>query len=130
MKPQFITILLILFCQPVFSQDEDDFNYLVIKADSTLWMFADIKKDHTIFGYESRDTTANKLILFSVFTNKVKDNPYRCKYGAYYDLIGLNNYTLKLIKSDENFIAVNLIRNNKMMDVIYFEKKRVKIADQ
>lgn len=46
-----------------------DFNRLIFdEKDSTMWLTADIKLDHRIFGYERPDTTSGKLILLSVFT--------------------------------------------------------------
>ncbi|TFZ63115.1 hypothetical protein E4631_23505 [Hymenobacter sp. UV11] len=47
-------------------------------------LVANIREDHQIFGYAAPDVHAKKLILFSVFTNDVKDNPYHCPLGAYY----------------------------------------------
>ena len=57
----------------------------LIEKDSTIFLFADMKRDHRIYGYKKKDIYSTKMILFSIFTNDVENNPSDCKYGAYYD---------------------------------------------
>lgn len=62
--------------------------------DSSLTLVADMHRDHRIFGFEKADTASKRVILFSIFTNDVENNPYNCSLGSYYDLSGLRESVL------------------------------------
>jgi len=62
---------------------------LIDRQTHRFYLSANIRLDHRIFGYAAADTTARKLILFSIFTSDVKGNPHHCPLGAYYDTSGL-----------------------------------------
>ncbi|RZK20204.1 MAG: hypothetical protein EOO86_05285 [Pedobacter sp.] len=111
--------------------NEDALNkiYIPLKSgDSSFYLHADIKSDHRIFGYAQPNTNSEKMILFSVFTNEVQNNPFKCKYGAYYEINkGNQNFSLKYNGKKNEFIVAELTDSlNKKRD-IYFEKKWIEI---
>ncbi|MEZ0606907.1 hypothetical protein ACAW74_00250 [Fibrella sp. WM1] len=106
--------------------DEPGFTKLAIsRKDSLLWLQADIRRDHTIFGYKQPDTTSQKLILLSVFTTNVKGNPYRCVYGAYYESADMTDRQLKLLSLTDSFAKTLLIADGKTIDTLYVGKEWV-----
>lgn len=46
-------------------------------SDSSLTVYENIRADYRIFGYQKPDTNSRKMILFSVFTSDVENNPYK-----------------------------------------------------
>ncbi|MFT6746488.1 MAG: hypothetical protein ACJAZ2_000829 [Glaciecola sp.] len=99
---------------------------MIIHSDSTVSLFANIKKDHRIYGYQSADEQSKKVLLFSVFTNEVEGNPAVLIHGAYYDTKDMKNKTLKYLSKQADFVEVEIIQNDKVLDVIYIEKYWVK----
>jgi hypothetical protein len=96
-------------------------------SDSSIWVGGDIKKDYRIFAYEHPSTKAKPLILFSVFTKDVANNPYQCKYGAYYSADDLFSKEVKLKYKDISgqFIKAHYWVGDKVTDTLYFERKWV-----
>lgn len=78
--------LFILLSNSSYSQTKA----FIDKETKQFHLVADIRKDHRIFGYSSPDTNSNKLILFSIFTNDVKNNPHNLPLGAYYQTSDLD----------------------------------------
>ena len=68
------------------ASDEERNKILVFLPDSTARLPTPRHRIHRIWGYAKPDTTSQKLILFSVFTNDVEGNPFGLKLGSYYDL--------------------------------------------
>lgn len=103
--------------------------YIPLKRnDSTLYLSAEMKSDHRIFGFAKADASSEKLILFSIFTNEVEGNPFNCKYGSYYDISkGAQKFSLKYNGKKENFIAAILTDSLNQKHDIYFEKKWIDI---
>jgi len=107
------------------SQNKKHLNRLEIsKTDKTVSLFADIKRDHRIFGYEKPDKNSKKMILFSVWTFDVKDNPCDCTFGSYYQITG-TDLTLKYLGMEKSFIKVDVIKSGNKMGTVFFEKKWV-----
>ena len=102
---------------------------IVYRSDSSLNMFENIRADYRIFGYQKPDTNSRKLLLVSVFTNDVKDNPYRCEYGAYYSSPAMENTRLKYIRKTGDFIEANLIKDEVILTPIFFQKNWVEFKD-
>lgn len=102
--------------------DKTNIKKATVLKDSTLWLHADIKKDYRIFGFKDKNLASKKVILFSVFTKEVHDNPFILKYGAYYDTNGMNDISLKYLSIDSEFIKTAVIKNGATIDIIYFEK--------
>ncbi|QGW28681.1 hypothetical protein [Phnomibacter ginsenosidimutans] len=92
-------------------------------GDSTIYLIANIKKDHRIFGYASPDVKSERLLLLSVFTNDVENNPFGCRLGAYYDTNGMNELTLKYNSTTGNFIKATAIDKANNSTTIFIEKK-------
>jgi hypothetical protein len=96
-------------------------------GDSTIHLTANMKRDHRIFGYIQPDIRSERLLLLSVFTNDVDQNPFGCKLGAYYDTGGMDGWVLKYISTAGNFVKVSATDKNKQLTTVYFEKKWVDI---
>lgn len=94
-----------------------------IAKDSSIWMLANMKKDHRIFGYRKKDIYSTKMILLSIFTNEVKNNPFDCKYGAFYDTNGMTDLKLKYTATENDFLRIELIKQGKIIDEVYMLKK-------
>lgn len=106
--------------------EEIDSQYMekaFIGKDSLVRMSANMKKDHRIFGFKNKDIDSEKMILLSIFTNEVKNNPFSCKYGAFYDTVGMMDMKLKYVKTENNFLKIEIIRNGKTIDEVYMLKK-------
>ncbi|MCF4101899.1 DUF1311 domain-containing protein [Gillisia sp. M10.2A] len=93
-----------------------------IEKDGLIWLNANMKRDHRIFGYKEKDICSEKMILLSVFTNEVENNPFDCQYGAYYDTSGMKEISLKYISTEGDFLKVAVIKKDKKLDEIYMLK--------
>jgi hypothetical protein len=91
--------------------------------DSSISLSANIRKDHRVFGYAKPNAISEKLILLSIFTNDVENNPFGCKLGAYYDTWEIKNLKLKYTTSAGNFIEAKAIDSSNKFTTVYFEKK-------
>uniref|UniRef100_UPI00404A8A1E hypothetical protein n=1 Tax=Fulvivirga sp. TaxID=1931237 RepID=UPI00404A8A1E len=94
------------------------------KGDSSFQITADMRMDHHFFGYAAPNLNSEKLILFSIFTDEVDNNPNNCRLGAYYDTNSLQKLTLKYCSPIGDFIKVIATRD-KIKTELYFEKKSV-----
>lgn len=92
-------------------------------GDSTINLTANIRQDHRIFGYAKPDIKSERLLLLSIFTNDVENNPFGCKLGAYYDTGGMDELTLKYISTNGNFVKATATDKENNLTTIYFEKK-------
>ncbi len=92
-------------------------------GDSTISLTAYIRKDHRIFGYAGPDTNSERLLLLSIFTNDVQNNPFGCTLGAYYDTIGMGALTLKYSSTNGTFVKAHAIDKAGRSTPIYFERK-------
>lgn len=102
----------------------------VSKSDSVIWLTANMKLDHRMIGYDQPDTNSKKMILFSIFTRDVKDNPFNCPFGAYYSTSDMKNTKLKFIGNAGSFIKASMIKDNKVAATVYIEKLWVAFDDQ
>ncbi|PTT00908.1 hypothetical protein DBR11_08700 [Pedobacter sp. HMWF019] len=91
-------------------------------GDSTINLTAYMRKDHRFFGYAAPDVTSERLILFSIFTDDVQNNPFGCKLGAYYET-RMDSLTLKYVSTKGNFIQAKAINKTNQSTTVYFEKK-------
>ena len=92
------------------------------------WLTANMRQDHEFFGYASASVGAKKLILFSVFTNAVKDNPYNCPLGAYYDTNGLKtNDKIVFVSADRAFVKLNYVSAAQEITPFYVQRRFVRI---
>lgn len=98
------------------------------EGDSTINLIANIRQDHRIFGYAKPDIKSERLLLLSVFTDDVENNPFGCKLGAYYETAGMDKLTLKFISSNGNFVKAVAIDKTNKSTIIYFEKKVIEFS--
>jgi len=82
-----------------------------------------IRFDYVAFGYKNPNINSEKLFLLSIFTKDVENNPYQCKYGAYYNPSDFDGLNLKFDKIVGDFARLLIQKNNKTIDVIYMERK-------
>jgi len=101
---------------------------VVSKRDSSFQVYNNIRADYRIIGYQSPDTNSRKMVLFSVFTSDVKDNPYQCPFGSYYGSPGADELTVKYRGELGTFIKADIVSNGKQARV-YLEKKWVGFED-
>jgi hypothetical protein len=101
----------------------------ISKNDSSFSVFGSISKDYRIFGYQKPDTNAKRLILFSVFTRDVENNPYHCEYGAYYQTSSMNNSEIKFKSVIGSFVKTELYINGLKTADLFFEKKWVNFSE-
>lgn len=96
-------------------------------GDSTINLTANIRQDHRIFGYAKPEIKSERLLLLSVFTNDVENNPFGCRLGAYYDTGGMDELTLKYKSTTGNFVKATAIDKANHSTTIYFEKKWIEL---
>jgi len=117
--------------QSVLESDEVTKAYVKLTAkDSIIHLHSNIRIDHRFFGYEQADIGSKKILLFSIFTNDVEDNPYQLKLGAYYDTSGLGSKgsKLKYVGTKGDFVQAKFIDSTDIpVCTIYFEKKWVEV---
>jgi len=101
---------------------------VIYKRDSSFHVYNNIRADYRIIGYELPDTNSAKMILFSVFTSDVQDNPFQCPYGSYYDSAQGDELAIKYIGEQGSFIKA-MIRGSKKPVTVYFEKKWVEFDE-
>jgi hypothetical protein len=105
---------------------DDDINKAFValqNGDSTIHLSMNKYQDHRIFGYVQPDVKSERLLLLSVFTNDVENNPFGCKLGAYYDTGGMDELTLKYVSITGNFVKAIATDKTNHSTTIYFEKK-------
>ena len=95
----------------------------VYTRDSSISLTADIRLDHRIFGYANPNTKSERLLLLSIFTGDVENNPFGCKLGSYYGTDGMEKIKLKYLEKVGNFIKAAAIDSSNVMTSLYFEKK-------
>ncbi|MBK7434405.1 MAG: hypothetical protein IPI66_11205 [Chitinophagaceae bacterium] len=95
----------------------------ISREDSTIDLVANIRLDHRIFGYARPDIKSERLLLFSVFTNDVENNPFGCKLGSYYDTRGMQSFRLKYQETLGPFIRALAIDSANNTHPSVFEKK-------
>jgi uncharacterized protein YecT (DUF1311 family) len=94
-----------------------------IKKDNSIWLTANMKKDHRIFGYKKKDINSTKMILLSIFTNDVKNNPFNCEYGAFYDTTSMNGFKLNYVATEDSFLRIEITKEEKTIDEVFMLKK-------
>jgi hypothetical protein len=95
----------------------------ISSSDSSIYLTANIRQDHRIFGFEKPNNQSKRLLLLSVFTNDVENNPFQCELGAFYDTNSMGNLRLKFVASEGDFIKAAAIDDAGQMTTIYFEKQ-------
>jgi uncharacterized protein YecT (DUF1311 family) len=94
-----------------------------IEKDSTIWVPENIHSELKIFGYQYKNIESKKMILISVFTNDVENNPYNCEYGSYYHTQSMSDMVLKYLSTQEMFMEIAVLKKGKLLGNVYMEKK-------
>ncbi|WP_375238091.1 lysozyme inhibitor LprI family protein [Aurantibacter sp.] len=94
-----------------------------IEKDSTIWIPENIHSELKIFGYQDKNIESKKMILISVFTNDVENNPYNCEYGSYYHTQSMSDIVLKYLSTQEVFMEVAVLKKGKLLGKVYMDKK-------
>jgi hypothetical protein len=102
---------------------------VIAKRDSIFNVYNNIRADYRIIGYESPDTSSRKMVLFSVFTSDVKNNPFHCPYGSYYHTGYPLELVIKYTGEKESFIKANISGKLMKPATVYFEKKWVEFEE-
>lgn len=106
----------------------DSLNKLIIsRKDSTIWITANMRYTHRIFGYQKPDVNSKKLILISIFTSDVENNVFGFPLGAYYQTDA--DHYMKYLKPEKEFILADYIEREKPKSKIYILKKNVEFED-
>ena len=101
-----------------------------IEKDSTIWIPEHINSEIKIFGFQSRDTLSKKMIVFSADTKDIKNNPYHCKYGAYYHTQSLGDMVLKYVSTKNQFIKIAILKKDTVMDTVFMAKKSFRFSEE
>ncbi len=126
MKYIFLSLLATCMFTTTYSQKlKQDYNQkaTVSKEDSIIWLIANIKRDHRIFGYIKPDTNSKKMILISIFTNDIKGNPFNCPLGSYYQTSDMTDMIIKFVSKKGSFIKAKIERRDSADTQIFILRK-------
>ncbi len=104
-----------------FKNNPDGYNKFLL-MNNKLYLRANMRLDHRIFGFSKPSYDSKLMILFSIYTDDVKNNPYKCSLGAYYDT---TSFDIVYLKTVGDFIKTK-IKHLNQENIVYFEKKWVK----
>lgn len=113
----------------VATDDESIQKAWLSKADSSIQLTANMRLDHRIFGYAQPDIHSKRMLLISIFTNDVKDNPFQLPYGAYYETNETNGIRLKYTGEEGSFIKANASVEGILKGPVYIEKRWIRFED-
>ncbi|MBV6879750.1 hypothetical protein NG800_005675 [Epilithonimonas ginsengisoli] len=149
MKLTFIKTILLFVCSFSYSQNNDSIKWekdnpnwekrlfskpefsnkiKVSKSDSTMDLYMSMTAECRIFGYQKPNKNSKRLILFSIWTFDVKDNPCNCQFGSYYETSSME-MELKYLGKENAFVKAALMKNKKQIAIVFFEKKWIEFVD-
>lgn len=105
------------------------YKFYIRKSDSTITWPGICCDDYRVFGYQSPSLKSKKVFLISVFTDEVKGNPFRLKFGSYFYVLDSDSIQLKLINIEGAFAKVDFKNHKNLKGVIYFEKEWFQFED-
>ena len=111
------------------SSDPEFLQKASVGTDSIIRVVSDIKLDYRIFGFEKPDTNSKKMVLFSVFTPDVENNPYKCPYGSYYGTPPEEDMKIKFTSKVGDYVKAT-IRKNENESAVYFHKDWIEFRTQ
>ncbi|MGI4875082.1 MAG: hypothetical protein ACRYFX_28340 [Janthinobacterium lividum] len=124
MKRLFATLL----CLLTFTKNQAQTKAYVDQKTKAFSLTANIRQDHQFFGYAAPSVKAKRLILFSIFTNAIKGNPYKCPLGAYYDTSGLKTEdTIRYVSATRNFVKLQYMSATKGTTPFYVQRRFVSL---
>lgn len=86
-------------------------------------LWADIKLDHRFYGFEKADVSSKRLILFSIFTDDVENNPFSLPLGSFYSTANVEGGVFKFISEEGNFVKAEHTDKDNNTTTVYFERK-------
>jgi len=113
-----------------YELDQNDYSKAYIEKDSTIWIPQNINSEIRIFGFQSKDILSKKMILISVFTKDVENNPYDCKYGSYYHTQSMDDLVLKYLSTENQFMKIAILKKGTLIDTVYMEKKWFEFSEE
>lgn len=113
----------------VSTDDEHIQKAQVSREDSSVWLTANMRLDHRIFGYAQPDVHSKKMMLISIFTNDVKDNPFGLPYGAYYQVNDADGIKLKYTGDEGSFIRAEVSLDGTTKGPVYIERRWITFDD-
>lgn len=117
--------------QVIIDSEDKELNKALIEiSDSSITITANIRLNHRIFGFSEPNKNSKRMLLLSVFTDDVENNPFECKLGAYYDTSNMANKKIKYLSTIKDFIKAQIIDvNSGKRTTIFFEKKYLEFLD-
>ncbi|NNT73142.1 hypothetical protein HKT18_13030 [Flavobacterium sp. IMCC34852] len=112
----------------IFSEPEFVNKLEVSKSDNSMNLYASMQKECRIFGYQKPNKNSKKMILLSIWTFDVEDNPSNCPFGSYYETSSMD-MELKYLGKENSFVKAALIKDQKQIAIVYFEKKWVEFVN-
>lgn len=108
----------------IILESGDNVNKAIIsKDDSSITITWSKYCDHRIIGFAEPNTKSERLLLLSIFTDDVHNNPFGYKLGSFYQTSDMDNLNLKFIGIDGDFIKALAIDSLKKTTALYFERK-------
>jgi hypothetical protein len=99
-------------------------NSLVVnRNDSSVFITANMSLDHRIFGFAKPDINSRRLILYSVFTCDIENNPFHCILGSFYDTGDSASPVLKFKGMQGVFAEMTATQKEGNTTIIYVKKK-------
>jgi hypothetical protein len=115
--------------QSIIDSGENITKAYIFLNDSLFDLRADMQKDHRIFGYEKPDIESKKLLLFSIFTTDVENNPFGYELGAYYDMMS-SEISIIYQGTDGDFIKTVATNKEGKKTTLYFDKKWIVLQSE
>ena len=112
----------------IFSNPELVNKIEVSKSDKIMNLYASMTKECRFFGYQKPNKNSKKMILFSIWTFDVKDNPSNCPFGSHYETSSME-MELKYLGKENSFVKAALMKDKKQVAIVYFEKKWIKFVN-
>ena len=105
-------------------QSGDQINHAYVSLlDSSVALTANMRADHRIFGYIAPDIRSQRLLLLSIYTTDVEQNPFQCPLGAYYDTANPEAPAIKYLSTEGDFVKTIATSKAQQSTVLFFEKK-------
>lgn len=98
----------------------------IFKDNGLMKLTANMRLDYRIFGYDKPDNKSKKMILLSIFTSDVEENPFKCPFGAYYQTGDMPEMKLIYVATEGDFVKVNIVKKDTIEGTVFFEKKWIR----
>lgn len=113
-----------LFANPQYANKLE-----VSKTTNKMNLYSSMQKECRIIGYEKANKKSKKLIVLSIWTFDVKDNPSKCRFGSYYETSSMDTMNLIYLGKKDDFIKAGIFKNNIQIATVYFDKKWISFVN-